>query len=444
MTGPSSSRTMTLLELTSLVGSLVQVSETADVWVTAEISDLSRRGGHCYMDLVQKGADGNTVARSRAVVWANNFFHIDAEFRQAAGQPLAAGIKVMLLVTASFHPAYGFSLIVSGINPEFTLGDMMRRRREIIARLTREGVIDMNRSLGWPRPCLRIAVVSAPGAAGYGDFIHQLFNNRPRLRFRPRLFPAVMQGLKAPRSIIAALDDIAMSADDFDCAVIIRGGGATDDLACFEDYDLAANIAQFPLPVIIGIGHERDVTLLDFVANMRVKTPTAAAEWLISRGNEALDTLSALASAIADNVRSAVAGCDVQLERLSALIPAAAARHTDRQHARLALDTATLASVTATRLRPASDWLDNTAKSLGSLTSRLIAAQNSRVSSLEKLAGALSPMATLRRGYTVTRRAGMTVTSAAALADGDLVETLFADGTTTSKIKKITHNETGK
>ncbi len=427
---------MTLLQLTSLVGSLVQVSETADVWVTAEISDLSRRGGHCYMDLVQKADNGNTVARSRAVIWANNFYYIDDAFKRATGQTLAAGIKVMLLVTASFHPAYGFSLMVSDINPEFTLGDMVARRREFINRLTAEGVIDMNRTLPWPEPCLNIAVISAPGAAGYGDFIDQLFSNRFRLKFNVGFFPAVMQGLNAPRSIIDALDLIAASDREFDCTVIIRGGGATDDLACFDDYDLAANIAQFPLPVMIGIGHERDVTLLDYVANMRVKTPTAAAEWLIDQGAGSLARITALASAIADNIKANVAGHTVQIERLATMLCSVTEAKTTRETNRLSLATTNVTSLAATLIRPSLTRLQSYAANLADLSSRRIKSSLNDLEASARLVNALSPMATLKRGYTITRSGKQAVSSAAGLKPGDTIETVFADGSIKSKITR--------
>ena len=276
---------ITLEELTSRIGGLINTSSSLrNVWVTAETSDL-RRSGHCYLELIQKHpATGEPVARARATIWRSVFARIESDFFVATGQRLDSGMKVMVQVTANYHPAYGLSLNITDIDPTYTMGDLMRIRMEILARLKREGVLELNRTVEWCDVPLRIAVISAPGAAGYGDFIHQLYSNDFRLRFTTCLFPAVMQGVQAPPSIIAALERIAAEEEEWDCVVIIRGGGATSDLASFENYDLAANVAQFPLPIIIGIGHERDVTVLDYVANMRVKTPTAAAEWLIGRG----------------------------------------------------------------------------------------------------------------------------------------------------------------
>lgn len=407
-------KTMTLLELTAVIGRLVQVESTSSVWVTAEISDFSVRGGHCYMELVQKSADGkSTVARSRAVIWANNFYYINSEFLMSTGQPLATGMKVMILASVSYHPVFGLSLVISGINPEFTIGDMVRRRREMIERLTAEGVIDMNRSLEWPEVSNRIAVVSAENAAGYGDFMHQLYSNPSRLRFTTRLFPAIMQGTRSAQSIIEALECIAADCDSWDGVVVIRGGGATDDLACFDNYDLANNIAQFPLPVIIGIGHERDITLLDYVANMRVKTPTAAAEWLISHGNEALGRLQDLGNEIAHTASDIVAGYNNMIERSAAMLPTLAGRITDRIKNRL--DTAT--------------------QSLHREIPRIISVQNRDIDSIEKLISALSPEAVLKRGYTITcgpdRHA---VTSVAEAEKLNELTTIFADGEIKSEI----------
>ncbi len=276
---------ITLEEFARRIGKAIFVPDTQKVWITAELSDVSVRGGHCYMELIEKDPErGTTRARMHGIIWSNNFKSVAPDFLAATGQKFDTGLKVMVLGSANMHPAYGLSVVITAVNPEYTMGDLLRRRREILDRLQQEGILEMHRNIGWCRVPLRIAVVSAPTAAGYGDFINQLYNNPSRLHFKVRLFPAVMQGVTAPATIISALETIAKQAGDWDGVVIIRGGGATSDLASFENYDLAAAIARFPLPVIVGIGHERDVTVLDYVANMRVKTPTAAASWLISRG----------------------------------------------------------------------------------------------------------------------------------------------------------------
>lgn len=264
---------LTLLELNKRISSLITVASTQNVWVTAELSDVAVRGGHCYMELLQKDVErGTTLAKARAMIWSSLYPRIEAQFYAATGQRFGTGIKVMVQVSATMHPVYGISLVINAVNPEYTMGDLLRRRREMLERLKQEGILEMNRSLEWILVPQRIAVISAPGAAGYGDFVNQLYSNPAKLRFEVKLFPAVMQGERAPETIISALEQIAAQADEWDGVVIIRGGGATSDLVAFENYDLAVHVAQFPLPIIVGIGHERDVTILDYVANMRVKT----------------------------------------------------------------------------------------------------------------------------------------------------------------------------
>ena len=436
-------KAMTLLELNTLIAGLVQVPETTDVWVTAEISDFGVRGGHCYMDLVQKSADGErTVARQRAMIWANSYYGIDARFREATGRPLGQGIKVMFLVSATVHPVYGTALKVTDVNPEFTLGDMMARRREMIARLTEMGIIGMNRELEWPVPANRIAVISSPGAAGYGDFMHQLFSNQPRLRFTVKLFEAVMQGQRAARSIISALDSVSADIDSWDAVVIIRGGGASDDLACFDDFELAECIAQFPVPVIIGIGHERDVTLLDYVANVRVKTPTAAAELLINRGEELLNRLTALGTEISRTAAETVGGYANMLDRAESLLPVLAMRNLEQNGQRLTAATSAIQTALTGRLSHAAATLDAMESVLRSEPLRAVDDARRRIDSAASLVDAYSPQSVLRRGFSLTLDSrGRAVRSAKDVSEGDSVVTLLASGSIKSKIYKTTESD---
>ena len=241
-------------------------------WVIAETSDLRlNRSGHCYTELIEKDANGETIAKVGAAIWASNYSRLYYKFKEATGQVLSTGMKVLVNVTATFHRLFGIKVIINDINPEYTLGDMARQRQEILNRLTADGIIDMNQQLPWPAVPQRIAVVSAAGAAGYGDFMNQLRGNPYGLQFYTCLFSAVMQGVQTVPTVLRALDSINRHLDLFDCVVIIRGGGATSDLNSFDNYELASTVAQFPLPVIVGIGHERDVTVLDYVASRRVK-----------------------------------------------------------------------------------------------------------------------------------------------------------------------------
>jgi exodeoxyribonuclease VII large subunit len=426
---------ITLEEFTArIAGAVNGVPGLAGVWVIAETSDV-RRNGHCYLELVQKHpVTGDPVARLRATVWRGTLARIDAKFTGATGQRLESGMKVMVCVTASFHPAYGLSANITDIDPSYTLGDLMRRRLEIINRLKAEGVIDLNRQLEWPDVPLRIAVISARGAAGYGDFIHQLYTSPSKLAFRVALFPALMQGASAPDSIICALEQIAAEEEMWDCVVIIRGGGATSDLAAFDNYDLAANIAQFPLPVIIGIGHERDVTVLDAVANMRVKTPTAAAEWLIARGEEALATLHDLGTEIYRLASDLLAGSKEQLARLSAILPQLPAIAMDNARKRVDRLNVALSDVAMARLRPEASRLDVMAERIASSSATVIERQRAMLDRMDGLVQVLSPQATLSRGYSITRVNGHAVTDASALAPGDIIETTLASGTIESKV----------
>lgn len=381
------------------------------VWVTAETVDVRVSNGHMYMELIEKDATGATMARIGASIWASNLARLSAEFFAATGSRIASGMKVMVRASATFHAVYGLRAVISDINPEYTLGDLLRRRREILARLAAEGVADMNRSLPAPRPLLRVAVVSAPGAAGLGDFLHQLASTPARLRFTTRFFEATMQGDRAPRSIIAALERVAEHADDLDAVVIIRGGGATSDLATLDNYDLAANVAQFPLPVIVGVGHERDTTVLDAVAWLSVKTPTAAAEWLIARGSDELDTLRRLAAETARLSAARLGAALRGIDYMAAQLPQLAAAHIMRSRTRL----------------------DAAAREIPLLTAQCMAQRRQRLDALAELVDALSPAATLRRGYSVLRVDGHAVTSPEQIAPGAAVEATMAGGSITLK-----------
>lgn len=430
------SQSLTLLQLNQRIAALMTVPDTQNVWVTAELSDVAVRGGHCYMELLQKHPEtGATLAKARGVIWASAYSRIATDFMAATGQRFVSGLKVMVRASASMHPVYGMSLVISAVNPEYTMGDLLRRRREILLRLQNEGILELNRQLEWVEVPLRIAIISARGAAGYGDFINQLYSNTSRLNFKTQLFEATMQGDRTPSTVIAALNAIAMQQDKWDGVVIIRGGGATSDLVAFEDYELAANIAQFPLPVIVGIGHERDITVLDYVANMRVKTPTAAAEWLINRGDVALEYLRSMGASILQLVSDRIAGYNEQLSRYEALLPTAPLNAVERESARLRGDMLSLAQIGARRITPELARIEHIAGSIASATDVLIRRRSDRLDSMQAMLKALSPEATLRRGYSITRVEGKAVTDASQIPSGAEIETTLANGTIIS-VKK--------
>ena len=287
---------LTLSELCYLIGEALDDSLAPSYWVKAEISSLSERGGHLYLDLIDSPPSGGrgASAKMRATCWAGNKEILMAYFESETGQPLQAGMSVLVEAEIQYHAVYGLSLSIVGIDPSYTLGDIARQRQQTIAQLKADGLLDAQQLLPLPTLIHRIAVISSPQAAGYEDFKHQL--DASPYRFETTLFGATMQGETAARSILAALEEISNTSLPsmersglglpYDAVVIIRGGGATTDLSCFDNYELCAVCAQYELPVLTGIGHTRDISILDLVAHEALKTPTAVAEWLIHRLDE--------------------------------------------------------------------------------------------------------------------------------------------------------------
>lgn len=398
-------------------------------WVLAETSDVSVRRGHCYMELVEKDSgSGAMVAKVGAVIWASSFSRLAAQFTAVTGTTFATGMKVMVRVNANFHELYGLKLIITDINPEFTLGDMARQRREILERLQREGLIERNRHLPWPEVPQRIAVISAAGAAGYGDFMNQLANNPYGLKFYPCLFQAMMQGVSTVPSILDALQRIEERIDLFDCVVIIRGGGSTTDLNWFDNYDLARRIALFALPVIVGIGHERDVTVLDYVAAMRVKTPTAAAEWLTGRGSDALARLNELQTAVVSTARDMLAHAREQLAYYTSFIPATARRIIDTSRLRLEHLKGSIPLAVSGRITTEMTRLNHNVHLLTTTIANQTQRQRMRLDALTDKVLLLSPQNTLKRGYALVSRDNQIVTDAAQLNAGDPITIHLRDG----------------
>lgn len=396
-------------------------------WVIAETSDLRlNRSGHCYTELIEKDANGETIAKVGAAIWASNYSRLYYKFKEATGQVLSTGMKVLVNVTATFHRLFGIKVIINDINPEYTLGDMARQRQEILNRLAAEGIIDMNQQLPWPAVPQRIAVVSAAGAAGYGDFMNQLWGNPYGLQFYTCLFSAVMQGAQTVPTVLRALDSINRHLDLFDCVVIIRGGGATSDLNSFDNYELASTVAQFPLPVIVGIGHERDVTVLDYVASRRVKTPTAAAELLIQSGAAALGHLDELQDALVGAVRDTVSQAKEHLAYFTTMIPATARRIIDTNRIRLDNLTTNIPYAANNVIVTQRTRLDRAVERMGDSVARALQREQQRLQALDDKARLLSPANTLQRGYSLVTIAGKCVTSATQLRPGDNVTLQFA------------------
>ncbi len=405
---------ITLLELNGRVKSTLQFEMPDAYWVQAEISSISPSGqGHCYLELVQKDASGRTfLAKAKANIWRGTWLKLKPYFEAETGETLKVGMKVLLQVTVTFHEVYGYSLVVQDIDPTYTMGDMARRRKEILELLAKDGVIGLNRELEIPVLPNRIAVISSATAAGWGDFRNQLSGNVYGFCFYVKLFPALMQGDDVERSVIQALDAVAARRDDFDIVVIIRGGGAVSELSCFDSYNLAYNIANFPLPVITGIGHERDDTVADVVAHTKVKTPTAAAEFIINRIFDTASVLEEQTRRMSDAVSGRMNAENMRMERLSQKLPS-------------------LFAVLRTRQEQVLEKLDI---KMQNGVRNMLTVQNHKLEIMEKSLAAADPVIILKRGYSLTRVGGRVVRSASGLKKGDLLTTSFADGTVESEI----------
>lgn len=404
-------------------------------WVIAETSDLRlNRSGHCYTELIEKDARGETVAKMGAAIWAGNYSKLYNKFLKATGQVLATGMKVLVNVSVSYHRLYGMKVVINDIDPSYTMGDMERQRQEILNRLKAEGIIDMNKQLPFPQVPQRIAVISAEGAAGYGDFMNQLLGNPYGLQFYTCLFNAVMQGAQTVPTVLAALDRINAHQELFDCVVIIRGGGATSELNSFDNYDLAANVAQFPLPVIVGIGHERDVTVLDYVAGKRVKTPTAAAELLILQGTNALAHLNELQDAVVTAVRDTVSQAREHLAYFTSMIPATARRIIDTNRIRLDNNAKNIPVAANGLIANQRTRLNHAVERIGDVIAVAMQREQQRLQALQDKATLLSPDNTLKRGYALVRKGDKCVTAADQVHSGDQITVQFAVGTTAATV----------
>lgn len=382
---------LTLRQLNLMVRKAIEVELPDEYWVEAELSECREHSGHCYMELIEKDEHSNTpVARASAKCWRQTWMMVKPYFERTTGQQLRAGMKVLVRVYAQFHEAYGFSWIISDIDPTYTLGDMARKRQEIIRQLKEEGVFDLQRELHFPLFAKRIAVISAASAAGYGDFLRQLEDNEYGFRFEVTLFPAVMQGEQVEQSVIAALNQIYEHTGDYDVVCVLRGGGATADLSGFDTLALAENVAQFPLPVITGIGHERDESILDMVSHTRVKTPTAAAALLI------------------DNLRQVLERINMAQQRLNMI-------------GRVVSDARHRVEMLQQRLSVAIE--------------RLLVEQKHHVGRLELMLQGFDPQLLLSRGYSITLHNGRAVRDPRQLKPGDEIETRVEKGTIRSVVK---------
>ena len=439
-----SERHLTLYELNQLVREVIESEIPNEYWVEAELSECRESRGHCYMELIQKDEHTATpIAKASAKCWANKWMLIRPGFERATGQRFHAGMKILLKVYAQFHEAYGFSWIVTDIDPTYTLGDMARKRQEIIRQLKAEGVFDLQKELQLPLFCLHIAVISSETAAGYGDFCNQLADNPYGFKFCTQLFPAIMQGEGVEKSIIAALERIysltsylSPPTSDFDCVVIIRGGGATSDMSGFDTLALAENVANFPLPIITGIGHDRDESILDMVSHIRVKTPTAAASLLIDHLKTVLDAINESKNRLAHYTQQKLSILNVQLSTIAETLPRIFSTVKTRQEARLdALNSRLVNHVQQTIINGKLSIVD-IEKQLPLLLDRRLMAEKHRLQLIEEKTKNLDPALLLKRGYSITLKDGKAVRDASTLHPGDTIETHLANGTIHSTVTK--------
>lgn len=428
---------LSLYELNSLVRDVISMSLPDSYWVEAELSEAREGyGGHCYMELIEKDEHSNTpIAKAHASCWRNRWMLLKPQFERVTGQRIHAGMKVLLKVHAQFHENYGFSWIVDDIDPTYTMGDMARKRMEIIQTLKEEGVFDLQKELKLPMFCQRIAVISSATAAGYGDFCNQLADNGYGLQFTTALFAATMQGEGVEQSVISALNRINEEWENWDCVVIIRGGGATSDLSGFDTLALAENVANFPLPIITGIGHERDESVLDMITFQRVKTPTAAAAFLVDHLTEVYARIEDAQEAIVNYVKRRLQVERMKFERLSTQIPTLFSLVKVRQSNRLDQLLNRL-KVKAERI-PADGLhrLEMLDARLKEPVARKLERELHRIDMLSQRAIAQDPERLLSRGYSITLKDGKSIKDASQLKAGDEIETRFAKGVAKAVVK---------
>lgn len=423
-----SPNTITLQEFNNRIKRLLADPSVMNCWVVAETTDV-RINQHCYLQLLEKNPKtGATVAKIKAIIWGSQFRFLNARFKQVTGRDIGNDMKIMVCLSVNYSPQYGLTVVINDINPEFTLGDMERQRQEILNRLTQEGIIGQNKTVPVPPVLQRIAIVSAAGAAGYGDFMKQLTDNKYGVCFYPCLFQATMQGVKTVPTVLAALDKVEKNQHLFDCVVIIRGGGGTEELNSFDNYDLARRVATFPLPVIVGIGHERDITVLDYVAGIRVKTPTAAAEHIILQAANALAHIGDLSNQVVSIARDYIARAKEQLSYYAGNLPIMAQRIIDTNTLRLQNFIQNIPLHVQRRIEGENAQLARQKDAIKNAVAQVKMKETMRLEALADKIELLSPRKVMARGYTLTTCEGKIMTDAAQLEAGKQVTIHFRDG----------------
>ena len=425
--------------LQELIKEALEDNFDRQLWVRAEIWDISvNASGHCYLTLVEKDEEtSNIVAKAQAIIWASTFRVLRPYFETATGEKLQAGMKVLLQIRVQYSLLYGLSLIVSNIDPNYTVGSTALERQKILDRLEKEGMMDMNRTLPLPDLPRRFAVISAETAAGYGDFMNHLHNNGFGYKFRTELFQAPMQGADAPAGIIAALDKIAERSGDFDAVLIIRGGGSNFDLACFDDYDLAVNIAQYPLPVLTAIGHERDCHVADLIAHTYLKTPTALADFFVDIFAAEEQHVDSLATRMLMALKGKRAEAVTTVDRLLARATGSVLLRIQRERRAVDMLLSRAAAGILSDLQTAQGRIDMMLLRAANTARGRLQAENHKIELLELRLSALNPMSILEKGFAIPVKKGQKVTSASALTAGDSITVILKDGKADCEVKNV-------
>ena len=436
---------LSLLELNQLIKQALSAQLQPTYWVVAEIGELRvAQNGHCYLDLVDKG-DDRLLAKVRATIWSYTFRTLQGWFEAMTGEALRPGLKILAQVEVKFHELYGLSVNVKDIDAQYTLGERARRRQQVVQQLIEEGVYEMNKALRLPTVPQRIAVISSPTAAGLGDFMDQLSHNRGGYRFAVQLFKASMQGDGAEASIVAALIDVYQRMEEYgaeyDVVVIIRGGGAQVDLDCFDTYGLASHIAQFPLPVITGIGHERDETVADLVAHTKMKTPTAVAEFLIDGITTYDERLESYRQRIANRTGQLLRERTYQLDTWQTTLKYALSSRVQQQRQELIQRKERLQYAVQTRLQRQHDNLTRWPVTLRTQSSNQLRRWQQQLNTQEKVMTLVDPISIMRRGFTQTYVNGKLLTRVGSVPKGSELQTITHHTTYLSILQEQNNQE---
>lgn len=426
---------ITLLQLTERIRETLHSSFAAPIWVSAEISQIQNHSsGHCYLELIEKGeGQSQPQAQVRATIWRSSYGAISSMFTSQTGCELGRGMKILARVEVTFHPSYGLSLQIRDIDPTYTVGDMERVKRETISRLKADGVWSMNREITMPYVPQNIAIISSTGAAGYQDFCNQIASLP--YKFNLTLYPATMQGEAAEESIILALEDIAQSAEPIDVVVIIRGGGSTTDMNCFNSYRLCANVAQFPLPVITGIGHQRDESVADMVASTPLKTPTAVAVWLGERAQKVDEWLANALAKVVDSSREIILKNQNELRVSSRELSLLSLKMIEVERERLSSHQSEVKHSAQNIINQRVEKLSISYEQIAEWSKILLASQLERLNGLAAQVDAQSPQHILAMGFAMVQHNSQSVTSVEQVKEGDRVTIRLKDGCLITEVK---------